>query len=61
MLHPYCMTGKTPQQRQQQQLSNTSVAAPKGTFVTIMCRNDELSSSMSGVDCLLTDLMLPGT
>lgn len=35
MLHPYCMTGKTPQQRQQQQLSNTSVAAPKGTLTSL--------------------------
>ena len=34
MLHPYCMTGKTPQQRQQQ-LSNTSVAAPKGTLTSL--------------------------
>ena len=33
MLHPYCVTGKTPQQRQQ--LSNTSVAAPKGTLTSL--------------------------
>ena len=29
--------------------------------VTIMCCNDELSSTMSWDDCLLTDLVLPDT
>ena len=28
-------------------------------IVTIMCRNDELSSTMSSVGCLLTDSVLP--
>ena len=30
-------------------------------FVTIMCHNDELSSMMSWVGCLLTDSGLPDT
>ena len=30
-------------------------------FVTIMCRNDELSLMMSWVGCLLTDSVLPDT
>ena len=29
------------------------------TFVTIMCRNDELGLTMSWVDWILTDLVLP--
>ena len=31
------------------------------TNVTIMCQNDELSSTMSWVGCLLKDLVLPDT
>ena len=32
---------------------------PLDTFVTIMCRNDELSGTMSWVGYLLTDKLLP--
>ena len=49
MLHPYCMTGKTPQQRQQQQLSNTSVAAPKGTLTSLAGGGSTSNTSTTGI------------
>ena len=48
MLHPYCMTGKTPQQRQQQ-LSNTSVAAPKGTLTSLAGGGSTSNTSTTGI------------
>ena len=49
MLHPYCVTGKTPQQRQQQQLSNTSVAAPKGTLTSLAGGGSTSNTSTTGI------------
>ena len=47
MLHPYCVTGKTPQQRQQ--LSNTSVAAPKGTLTSLAGGGSTSNTSTTGI------------
>ena len=44
-----------------QKLYVVFIVSTKKTSVTIMCRNDELSSTMSWVGCLLADSVLPDT
>ena len=59
--HAYVFVDNHDNQRGHGGGGNILVCNPIHYIVTIMCRNDELCSTMRRVGCLLTDLVLPDT